>query len=353
MKYFLLILLFASQGLTFGQSSFCLCLLNPEITDKDSRIQFDIFMVRSGDPFKLGTSNLVFTFDDLALQNPTVLSHNLNGSYDVPSLSNPLSNRASLNIVLNSNNNGIDINTSPTLLATVGFDIVNNSIINNGSSNFNWLYTGGTIQTVVFNDLSLPTQLLATMVNGSCLKNLTTSLPADLLGFYSDVVDNEILLKWNTSTEQGLSHYDLLKSDDGSKFKSIAIIQSKNNVTNAEYQHVDKDIKKGVRYFYKLKMVDYDGKISYSDVISEIINDNPSNIAVFPNPIHRNGEIQIVTFNDEIYTLKLYDNNSRLLLEKVFTKEMSVETKDLAKGIYFYTIGNNAGSKNGKIEIIE
>ncbi|MGB4959679.1 MAG: hypothetical protein WBO36_09395, partial [Saprospiraceae bacterium] len=222
----LFVISFASSSL--GQT-FCLSFGNEQITNAGTKFEFDIYITRSGPVFQLGSSNLVFNFNNLGISTPILLTHTLSGSYSIPTVTNPLLNRASFNVVLNNDNNGIIINDTPTLLCRVQFSILNPALM----SDMNWLYTGTTIQTVVFNDVFPATQLFATNNMNTCLQPLQSPLPLRLLSFSSEVAGKSIELKWETYEERNVSYFDIQRSLNGINYKSIGNVKADNNRTNA------------------------------------------------------------------------------------------------------------------------
>jgi len=72
------------------------------------------------------------------------------------------------------------------------------------------------------------------------------------------------------------------------------------------------------------------------------------NILVFPNPISCN--INIKVNNNLASEILLYDITSKILFQKQFTNSVSLETEELAKGLYFYELRNkNRVIKKGKV----
>ena len=77
------------------------------------------------------------------------------------------------------------------------------------------------------------------------------------------------------------------------------------------------------------------------------INDNV-NLKVYPNPI--TDELNVLCTNNEVYEFILYDLSSRKLLQQTFTNTTTINTEQLAKGMYLYTVRNKNGIiKNGKV----
>ncbi len=350
-KYIILITFLTLSSFAFSQSTFCLSFTNAQVTNGGTKFEFDINILRVGDAFNLGSSNLVFDFNPTGLSTPVLVSHTLpTPTYDLPTVTNPLPNRASFNIFLGSDNNGKLINTTPTLLGRVRFNILNPALM----GNMNWLYTGGSTQTIVFNDV-FPgvSQLFATNNTNTCLIPLQSPLPLQLLSFNSSVSGKSIDLKWTTTDEQNVSHFDIQRSLNGSNFVSIGDVKANINRINGQYQYNDNDVISGQKYFYRLKMVDFDEKYQYSNIISESISAENANFRVYPNPVSRNMVISVISNADDDNTFKLYDAKNSLIIEKSFSNLLEIDTQGLFPGVYFYTIENKRITDHGKLIIVE
>lgn len=329
--------------------TFCLSFGNPQIIDSGSKFQFDVFILRDGSPFQLGSSNLVFNFNTAGISSPVLISHTLNGSYDTPTVTNPLPGRASFNVVLSTNDGGIMVNETPTLLGKVQFNIINPALM----SNNNWLYNGGTTETIVYNDSPPFTQLFATNTTLACLQMLNSPLPVKLVSFQSESNDKEIMLYWESTEEYLLSSYEVQRSLDGVLFSKIGAIDAKNNKNNTTYQYQDLEVKSGTKYFYRLKMLDFDGKYEYSNIISEMILMDDLVVNIYPNPVKRNMEIFVESSTSAISIIRIFDIKNSLVLTEKFDQHLTIDTKDIAPGVYYYIIENDRFTENGKIVIVD
>ncbi|MFZ1749736.1 MAG: T9SS type A sorting domain-containing protein [Saprospiraceae bacterium] len=343
-KYIFSIFTLLIQTIIYGQS-FCLSLSNPTIVGNE--LSFDISMAGSA-AFQLGSSNLQFGYNASALSNPSIVSHSFTGAYDVPTLTTPLPSQASLNIYLFGQNNGIPIATSSAILARVKFTITNSASM----SNLVWSYNGGTTQTVVYNDPQPATRLLATNNNTACLQPLNTSLPLQLLDFKATAKTETIDLEWTTAREDGVSHFDVLRSLDGNTFQDIGRVEAVGDHVRSAYVFTDLAAIKGVQYYYKLKMVDFDGYEEWSPIARAKIQQNGHHVAVYPNPVGKNAEINITADFDESFRFILTDAKGSVVLTKTVQNNTVIRTADLISGMYFYKIENKNFAQSGKIEVV-
>jgi ELWxxDGT repeat protein len=152
-------------------------------------------------------------------------------------------------------------------------------------------------------------------------------LPITLLYFSGKKVNQTNVLNWATSQEINASHFEIERSIDGLKFEKIGKVNA-NFITkeNTKYDFVNYQTGSRIEgSFYRLKLLDLDGKFTYSKVIY-IANDTDSHIVgdFYPNPVVDNfSNIDIIATENEDWTIKILD---------VFGKVIGSEKRNLKKG---------------------
>jgi hypothetical protein len=91
------------------------------------------------------------------------------------------------------------------------------------------------------------------------------------------------LLEWVTADEQRFSHIEVERSADGASFKMLDRITAHlGNEPEKQYHYNDGALLSG-RAYYRLKLVDLDGRATYSDIRQIMLKDN-HHWTVYPNP---------------------------------------------------------------------
>jgi Secretion system C-terminal sorting domain len=92
-------------------------------------------------------------------------------------------------------------------------------------------------------------------------------------------------LNWKTSSETENDFFTVEKSAGGEKFSAIGTVKGAGTSTEAhQYQLTDTKPYEGVSY-YRLKQTDFDGKFTYSKVISiDYRTDGLLAAFIYPNP---------------------------------------------------------------------
>ncbi|MDQ6843545.1 MAG: PKD domain-containing protein, partial [Bacteroidota bacterium] len=112
----------------------------------------------------------------------------------------------------------------------------------------------------------------------------TSSLPLNLLSFSGSVQNQQVSLLWQTTNETNMKGFDIERMSDSSwnkiGFVPVSALQAATNY----YRLNDLDPLKGLNY-YRLKIIDIDGKFVYSNIISfELWPAQNQAYQNFPNP---------------------------------------------------------------------
>ncbi|WP_199120233.1 T9SS type A sorting domain-containing protein [Pedobacter sp. ASV28] len=130
-----------------------------------------------------------------------------------------------------------------------------------------------------------------------------SALPLNLISFAGKSSFNAAKFNWQTSNEVNVNSFVLERSVDGKNFSPIKTIQPKNTGGVHNYQSEDLALLPAT-YYYRLKIIDNDGTIALSDVVtikaSAIVN-------LYPNPAQDHISINLATSEKKrafiVYTL--------------------------------------------------
>lgn len=153
-------------------------------------------------------------------------------------------------------------------------------------------------------------------------------LPVTLIRFDGYNKESSVCLTWESSAESALSHYEIEHSADGIIFSKINI-KSATNLPINKYEFIDKFPSYNKNY-YRLKIVDIDGKFKYSNIIIIVIG-KENKISIFPNPATNKIQINIPNGIASYTTAKLVN-----LLGQV----IEVETNRMGNNLIELNISN-------------
>ncbi|MBN1999663.1 T9SS type A sorting domain-containing protein [candidate division KSB1 bacterium] len=138
-------------------------------------------------------------------------------------------------------------------------------------------------------------------------------LPVELSTFNAQVVNGSIsesvLLAWNTAGETNNYGFNVEKSSDGKVFEKVGFVAGAGSTNTAKhYEFMDENVTIG-EYYYRLKQIDYGGRLNYSDVI-EVEVQAPTRFELsqnFPNPFNPKTDIVFRLKKDIKVNITVYD----------------------------------------------
>ncbi|MEL6675240.1 MAG: T9SS type A sorting domain-containing protein [Bacteroidota bacterium] len=303
---------------------------------------------------KLGSSNLVFNFDENVVDNPSIKSSvfPIPFVYQPPSITTPETGLASLNIVLNATGfgGGIDVGTASSTIVRICFDIVDA----NQTVDFNWLVSNAAA-TVVFDDNatgSAPVQL-----NPGTLQNFSGAIfPVEWLDFQVVRRGPDAVLSWATATETNNSHFEIERAlPDGNFVKVGEEAGQGNSQLPTQYQALDPNIVQlGVdKLAYRLKQVDIDGQFSYSAIVELTLDQLPSlQVNAFPNTFHDQFSLEYASTQLGTVSLSVTNQLGQVIWD-ASTDDLAgvieVNSEDWPEGIYYVKVQNGFSKKVTKV----
>jgi hypothetical protein len=112
--------------------------------------------------------------------------------------------------------------------------------------------------------------------------------PLTLIDFAARKNNSDVILTWKTANEKDVDRFELERSPNGTEFNRIAALQPQ-LTSSAAYQYNDKEVLRtfasSSSIFYRLKMIDKDGKFKYSSILSVRPGKNSTfQVQAAPNP---------------------------------------------------------------------
>lgn len=171
----------------------------------------------------------------------------------------------------------------------------------------------------------------------------TSILPIQLSYFGGNYFNNTVTLNWKYESQINFSNFIVEKSLEGTVFNSIKNIY----LTNAQsYVYHDLHLNQSSVLYYRLKMVDKDGKYSYSNTIKIEIG-KVQDFSILSNPVK---DHLIITGIKKGSTLALYNNAGKMLLQKnVHDRSVLINISFLSSGVYYLTYFNKGLIETKKI----
>lgn len=179
---------------------------------------------------------------------------------------------------------------------------------------------------------------------GSLVLSPVIVLSANLENFTANVKNQQVDLKWNTANEMNVQGFDIEKSVDGKLFNKINFVSATNQL-KASYSANDL-LLNGAAY-YRLKIIDNDGKYSYSNVVKAIAFSNNS-INVYPNPATNMLNVNVLDLNTTKEFTIFNSFGQPMVTTKMNQLSQQVNISQLTTGTYFIQFSNGEVVKFNK-----
>ncbi|MEO6818942.1 MAG: T9SS type A sorting domain-containing protein, partial [Ginsengibacter sp.] len=172
-------------------------------------------------------------------------------------------------------------------------------------------------------------------------------LPLRILRFDAVKTNTIVQLSWQTTNEINTSHFIVQRSGNGINFTDIGKIGARNVSGNNDYSLTDASPVNGDN-FYRLKMVDVDGKTSYSKII-KIVFTGKNELQAFPNPAKNSITLSGLQNKG---TIKIIATDGKVVKQIAVTaNSMMVDISALNKGIFI--LQYNDEGKVQRLKIIK
>ncbi len=288
--------------------------------------------LRSNSDFKLGSTTLVFNFNNSGLANIAYNPIALNaGDY-------------SSSFYSGFNTGILVINYSGA--AADGFDL-SPTFVDIGELSFT------IIDSTQKANLSLITSnsVVRKSDNSSCLpiSSMDEKTPLPVTWLY--IKYDESILSWATASEINNSHFVVLRSYGDDVYENVGVV-SGNGTTNSinKYLFTDYSLNKNQKsVFYKIKQIDFDGKFEFSNTIS-IKNLFEEDVSIFS--FNKILSVKVRELPDELLVLEVFDQFGRLIKqENLSDNDFKLNLEGHPSGVYYGIIKNSTYFKSQKFRI--
>jgi hypothetical protein len=142
--------------------------------------------------------------------------------------------------------------------------------------------------------------------------------PYELVSFNGQKTGTDVLLKWNTVNEYDYTSFELQRSTDGTNFEAVRNIQS-----SSQGSYNFKDIYSSnntATIYYRLKQVDINDMVYYSNIVIITPAKGNGTFAVFPNPATNTIQFNLdQTIKLSSVRLNIFNAMGLLMKSSVFT----------------------------------
>lgn len=280
------------------------------------------------DFFYLNLADNKFIFDDLE----PIAQKVTDGFYYAPQA----------NIDLHQNDSSISVYAGGTL----------------SKNTYRWFKVGNEGNTTIAGDSAFhPSErgsYYAQVTNSICIQltlNTDTveylgTLPVTIINLKAYRQGKQNKIEWTSVTEMNVDRYEIQRSSNAPGFVTIGSARARGNGTQkTQYSFNDAKPLLGNNY-YRLKIFDDDGKITYSNTVLVNINNIELNTLIYPVPAN---DILHVETNGNI-PFSMLDQSGRILFTITINGKGAIDVSHFNAGMYF--LKNNSTGDVQKVVVI-
>ena len=178
-----------------------------------------------------------------------------------------------------------------------------------------------------------------------------TPVPVELLRFSATAQESEVLLEWQTASEQNTAWFGVERSADGLEFTELARIPAAGNSSTTERYELIDFAPHPNRSYYRLRTIDSDGANQLSKVVS-VSFDEQTPIAIGPNPTGSASHLTIRTAVEQPLNFILFNSLGQAVKTTRVVGQVSIALETLPAGIYGFVINRNGTPiRSGKLVV--
>ncbi len=180
-------------------------------------------------------------------------------------------------------------------------------------------------------------------------------LPLTLLDFTAELSGKDVLVKWTTTKEINTSYFAIESSSDANNFKKIGTVKAANDLAQTNYQFIDANpagLATG-KIFYRIRMVDIDGKFGYSKIAYVGLPFEEKSFAIFPTAVKDNLFLMYQSTSITKAGIRILDVSGRQVYNQQLNLQQSrnqynINVTTLPKGTYFIQLITKEGANTAR-----
>lgn len=157
-------------------------------------------------------------------------------------------------------------------------------------------------------------------------------LPVSFVGFTVEEREKTMALEWITENERNNSGFEVQFSEDAIDWLTVGFVEGKGNSDEETYYDFVHENPVYGKNHYRLKQIDIDGKVSYSQVFIGVLEQDDSAVQVSPNPVRDFLSLDLPEGQFELSVLNL---QGKIVKHLSVENGSSVDLSGLQAGVYF------------------
>lgn len=220
---------------------------------------------------------------------------------------------------------------------------LDNSLNTQPSNNPAWLKEGqGVVNNAVVREIDVRhsdnTLLIVTHGNGMYIGTANqTPLPVTLVNFDGKDMGKTVELQWTADNIEDFNRFEIERTESlDQPYIRIGIEKRASYGSRENFSFTDKEVLGKTQLYYRLKMIDNDGRAAYSKVVAIVRNGGADAVSIYPSV--NNGSFSIVTpqvVNGSNLIAEIMDMNGRRIKQmRLANGATAVDITGNARGMY-------------------
>lgn len=181
--------------------------------------------------------------------------------------------------------------------------------------------------------------------SGFFVSTLNFTLPLTLVEFTGKMQNNTANLQWHTANEINTKQFLVQTSNNGRAFNTIGSVKAQSSPGQHSYYFKDAKLSAG-KSFYRLQMIDNDGRVSYSNIITIKTNNKNPSLSVYPNPAKNNASLLFNATLQSKYAIKITDASGKVMrnisgIAVTGENKISLDLNNFSTGTYYVILHYN------------
>ena len=187
---------------------------------------------------------------------------------------------------------------------------------------------------------------LYSLQSGEAIKHVDAGmalgvLPVEWLHVRANNRADHNLVEWATATEINSDYFEVeRKIGENSIFSTLGKVEGAGMSTEAsDYKYEDGNINQVGIYYYRIKQVDTDGRVNYSDIVSVSIDKVEDRMSLYPNPAIATTLIKVSGVATQDTRISIFSKEGKLIRSNLRLEEVSTGQYELILDVSTYVPG--------------
>lgn len=181
-------------------------------------------------------------------------------------------------------------------------------------------------------------------------------LPIELISFEAIPTNEGAVVRWATESELNSDYFVVQVSQDGTSWGDVTTVKGQGTKkARTDYEILDANPFIG-RSYYRLKQVDLDRKINYSNVVS--VDFEAGEIQLYPNPTSGTFKLKTSDISGEVQSVRVMNLQGTEVIRQTFASnsgrigEQSIDVSSLAAATYIVLVQTTTKSYQIKLVVV-